>query len=70
MQGNQLGSIAEVENLLCLEEFYICNNRISCLAGLTEAHADSMKKLVCMPNENLKPKVVIAAERELGILCR
>lgn len=70
VQSNELQSINEIERLLNLKELYLSDNKITSLTGLTVAHADRLKKLVCLPNENLKQKEIIHAERELGIICR
>jgi Leucine-rich repeat (LRR) protein len=70
VQCNQISSIKEIEQLLNLREFYIHDNKIVSLEGLTEAHSDKLRKLVCQPNELLKQKEIIHAERELGIICR
>ncbi|MDB5278947.1 MAG: hypothetical protein JWR61_3902 [Ferruginibacter sp.] len=70
VQHNQITSIKPVERLVNLKEFYIHDNCISSLEGLTENHADKLTRLVCRPNEWLKQKEIIWAERELGIICR
>lgn len=70
VQCNELRSIKEVEGLLQLKELYVSDNKITSLAGLTEKHADTLKKFVCLPNEFLKQKEIIYTERELGIICR
>jgi Leucine-rich repeat (LRR) protein len=70
VQHNQITSIKPVEQLVNLKEFYIHDNCISSLEGLTENHADKLTRLVCRPNEQLKQKEIIWAERELGIICR
>ena len=70
VQCNHIQSIKEIEKLLSLKEVYISDNKITSLDGLTEAHADNLKRLVCLPNEALKQKVIIHTERELGIICR
>ena len=70
VQCNQIDSIKEIEKLVNLKEFYISDNNITSLAGLTEAHSDKLKRLVCLPNDRLKQKEVIHAERDLGIICR
>jgi Leucine-rich repeat (LRR) protein len=67
---NELSSIAAIEGLVQLQELYVSDNKLTSLAGLTEKHADHLKKFVCLPNENLKQKEIIHAERELGIICR
>ena len=70
VQCNQLSSIKPIRNLLNLKEVYISDNNLTSLDGLTEAHADNLKKFVCLPNENLKQKEIIHVERDLGIICR
>lgn len=70
VQCNELRSIKEVEGLVQLKELYVSDNKIDSLAGLTEQHADTLKKFVCLPNEFLKQKEIIHTERELGIICR
>lgn len=67
---NELVSIKEVANLVNLQELYVSDNRLTSLEGLTEQHADKLKRFVCLPNEQLKHKEIIFAERELGIICR
>jgi Leucine-rich repeat (LRR) protein len=70
VQYNQITSIKPIEQLVNLKEFYINDNCIATLDGLTEKHSDKLLKFVCLPNEQLKQKEIIRAERELGIICR
>ena len=70
VQCNQITSIKPIEQLINLKEFYINDNCIATLDGLTEKHSDKLLKFVCRPNEQLKQKEIIRAERELGIICR
>ena len=70
VNSNELDSIKEVALLPNLLELYVNDNRLSSLEGLTEAHADTLTKFVCMPNHLLKPKERLRVERDLGILCR
>lgn len=70
VQCNRIESIKAIEPLLNLKEVYISDNNISSLDGLTEAHAENLKKFVCLPNERLKQKEIIHVERDLGIICR
>jgi Leucine-rich repeat (LRR) protein len=70
VQCNRIETIKEVEALLNLKELYISDNNIASLNGLTEAHSDNLKRFVCLPNDQLKQKEIIRAERELGIICR
>ncbi len=70
VQCNELHSMKEVKGLTQLKELYVSDNRLNSLEGLTEKHAESLKKFVCLPNETLKQKEIIHAERELGIICR
>ncbi len=70
VQCNQISSIKPIEKLVNLKEFYINNNPINTLEGLTEAHSDKLTMFVCRPNEKLKQKEIIRAERDLGIICR
>ena len=67
---NKISSIKPIWRLINLREFYINDNCISSLDGLTEKHSDKLLKFVCLPNEQLKQKEIIRAERELGIICR
>ncbi|RYZ54238.1 MAG: leucine-rich repeat domain-containing protein [Chitinophagaceae bacterium] len=69
LQHNAIESIREVETLTSLRELYIHANRLTSLEGLTEAHSDCLKRLVCLPNEGLKQKEIIRVERELFIRC-
>ena len=70
VQCNQITSIKPIEQLINLKEFYINDNCIATLDGLTEKHSDKLLRFVCRPNEQLKQKEIIRAERELGIICR
>lgn len=70
VQCNELSSFKEVEGLVQLKELYVNDNKIESLQGLTEKHADTLKKFVCLPNDFLKHKEIIHTERELGIICR
>ena len=67
---NEISSIKPIEGLINLREFYVNDNCISSLDGLTEKHSDKLLKFACLPNEQLKQKEIIRAERELGIICR
>ncbi len=70
VQQNQVSSIKPVEKLLNLREFYIQDNCIDSLDGLTEKHSDKLTGFICQPNNLLRQKEIIRAERELGIICR
>lgn len=70
VQCNRISSIEQVELLINLKEFYINNNCITTLNGLTEKHSDKLRMFVCRPNEQLKQKEIIRAERDLGIICK
>ncbi|MEP7230701.1 MAG: leucine-rich repeat domain-containing protein [Ginsengibacter sp.] len=70
VQCNQISSIKPIEKLVNLKEFYINDNLIDRLEGLREAHSDKLTMFVCKPNERLKQKEIIRAERDLGIICR
>lgn len=70
VQCNRIETIKEVEALVNLRELYISDNNVTSLNGLTEAHSDKLKTFVCLPNDQLKQKEIIRAERELGIICR
>ncbi len=70
VQCNQINSIKPIEQLINLKEFYINDNCIANLNGLTEEHSDKLTTFVCRPNEQLKQKEIIRAERDLGIICR
>jgi len=67
---NEITSIKPIEQLVNLKEFYINDNFIATLDGLTEKHSDKLLRFICRPNEQLKQKEIIRAERELGIICR
>jgi Leucine-rich repeat (LRR) protein len=70
VQYNQIASIKPIEQLTNLREVYIHDNCIASLDGLTENHSDKLQTFVCRPNELLKQKEIIRAERDLGIICR
>ncbi len=70
VQCNKITSIKPVEHLVNLQQFYIHDNCIDSLEGLTENHSDKLTSFVCRPNDQLKQKEIIWAERELGIICR
>jgi hypothetical protein len=70
VQSNKITSILEVRNLINLQELYVNDNLITSLEGLTEEHADKLEKFFCKPNDQLKSKELLRAERELGIRCR
>lgn len=70
VQCNRIETIKELEALVNLKELYISDNNITSLNGVTEAHSDKLRKFVCLPNDQLKQKEIIHAERELGIICR
>jgi Leucine-rich repeat (LRR) protein len=70
VQYNQITSIKPIEHLTNLREVYIHDNCIVSLDGLTEKHSDKLLTFVCRPNELLKQKEIIRAERDLGIICR
>lgn len=70
VQCNRITSIKPIEKLVNLKELYVNDNLINSLDGLTEQHSDKLTSFVCRPNEHLKQKEIIRAERELGIICR
>ena len=67
---NKISSIEPVGQLLNLQELYVNDNCLSSLEGLTDQHSEKLLKFACLPNEQLKQKEIIRAERELGIICR
>ncbi|RYF90238.1 MAG: leucine-rich repeat domain-containing protein [Chitinophagaceae bacterium] len=69
VNSNQLVSIEEVEQLLNLEQLNVADNKLTSLKGLVPAHEEKLKKFYCKPNDHLRQKEIIYAERELGIIC-
>ncbi len=70
VQGNELTDLTPIKNLTKLETLYVTNNKFTKINGLTEKHADKIKKFYVQPNDNLPDKEIIRVQNELGIICR
>lgn len=67
---NQIVDLHPIENLTNLETLYCCYNRLTSLEGLTADHTEKLKELVCLPNDEIKPKEIKRVEEGLEILCK
>lgn len=70
VQNNQLTSLLPLQSLTNLSTIYVSNNRLTSLQGITKAHAEKLKKLYVLPNDDLPDREVIRIQNELGVLCR
>ena len=70
VNSNELSSIKELEHLPQLTELFINDNRLTSFEGLTEQHADNLKRFVCLPNDGVKQKEILRVERDIGLRCR
>jgi len=68
-QNNQVTSLKPLKKLTKLETVYASNNKFTEIKGLTEKHADSIKKLYMLPNEGLKDRDIIKFQNSIGIIC-
>lgn len=68
--NNQVTDLSPVKGLTNLETLYASNNQLTSLNGVTEAHADNMKKFYALPNDNLKDRNIIKFQNSVGIICR
>jgi hypothetical protein len=69
-QGNQLTDLSPIKNLTNLTTLYVSNNRLTKINGLTEKHADKMKRFYVLPNDDLPDREIIRTQNTIGILCR
>ncbi len=69
-QNNQVSDLRPLQALTKLRTIYASNNRFSKLVGLTEAHADQLKRFYVQPNQHLPDREIIRLQNELGILGR
>jgi len=67
--GNQLTSLIPLKNSLALETIYCNYNQLQNLYGITSKHAEHLKELYCLPNDQLKPKELKRIEEGIGIKC-
>ena len=70
VQHNCLTSLNPVRGMTELTSLYVTHNRLSTLDGITEKHADQLRKCYVMPNEQLPHREIIRLQNEAGILCR
>ncbi|MBX2929633.1 MAG: leucine-rich repeat domain-containing protein [Saprospiraceae bacterium] len=69
-QNNLVADLRPLQNLTRLRVIYAGNNRIETLEGLTEAHAEHLKRFYILPNQYLPDREAIRLQNELGILAR
>lgn len=69
-QNNQISDLRPLQPLTKLRTIYASNNRLRQLDGLTEAHADQLKRFYIQPNQHLPDREIIRLQNELGILGR
>ncbi|OIN55994.1 leucine-rich repeat domain-containing protein [Arsenicibacter rosenii] len=67
---NKLQSLTPVRKLTRLRELYVSFNALNSLEGLTSSHTKQLKRLVCLPNDELPDREVIRVEQRLGIRCQ
>ncbi len=70
VQGNQITDLTPIKNLTKITTLYVSNNRLTKIEGLTEKHADNMKKFYVLPNDDLPDREIIKTQNRIGILCR
>jgi hypothetical protein len=70
LQNNLVTDLSPIQKLTNLRTLYVVNNRLTRINGLTEAHADRIKRFYVQPNNELPDRELIRVQNELGILCR
>lgn len=69
-QNNQLTDLSPLRNLTRLHTLYVTRNKFTTISGLTEKHADSIKRFYVQPNDDLPDREIIRVQNQLGIICR
>ena len=69
-QCNDITTLTPLEKLVHLKTLYCSHNLLADLAGIGAQHTDQLENFYCLPNPNLKDRMVLAFEREVGIRCR
>lgn len=69
-QGNQIKKLKPLKNLTKLKTLYLVRNQLTTLEGLTDAHADHLKRFYVQPNDQLPDREIIKFQNQVGILCR
>ena len=69
-QHNKIKDLAPLKKLTNIETLYVSRNDLSSLDGITEKHADTMRKLYVRPNDNLTDREIIKFQNTVGIICR
>lgn len=70
IQYNEITSLLPLAGLNQLKTLYCTDNLFSNLEGIGAQHADNLENFYCLPNPNLKDKIVFAFEQEVRIRCR
>lgn len=68
-QNNQIKTMKPLKNLINLQTVYASGNQMNNFDGLTEKHADNIKKFYALPNENIKDRDIIKFQNSIGIIC-
>jgi len=70
IQCNEIPSLLPLAGLVFLKNLYCNHNLIDSLDGIGPQQAEDLENFFCLPNPNLKDKVVFAFEQEVRIRCR
>lgn len=68
-QCNEITDLKPLKGLKKLETIYASDNKLTSFDGITEKHADTIKKLHILPNEGLKDRDIIKFQNTMGIIC-
>ncbi|MCB0634350.1 MAG: leucine-rich repeat domain-containing protein [Saprospiraceae bacterium] len=70
VQNNCITDLSPLRNLTNIQTLYVSKNKLQKINGLTEKHADKMKRFYVQPNDELPDREIIRTQNELGIICR
>lgn len=69
-QDNRIASLFPLQSCHRLKILHCQYNSLKNLRGLTRVHAQSMQRLICLPNEQLDMTEIARIEQEIGIRCQ
>ncbi len=70
INSNSIKSLTPLKNLNQIEELQAQHNELENFEGITDKHADSIRKFIVLPNGNLKDKEIIKFQNSVGLICR
>lgn len=68
-QGNEVTDLKPLRKLKKLETIYASDNKLTSFEGITEKHADNIKKFYALPNQNIKDRDIVKFQNSVGIIC-